>query len=99
MRTVDIFKSKGDRFCCSYFYARIILKRKKSRDILGTSANQTKRLPLTADQLFHRIRKGLPNAVCFFWLPVEQLSGHDIMIPHVAASNFLRKLRLILLGD
>ena len=64
MGTVDIFKSKGGRFCYSYFYARIISKRRKSRDIPGTSANQTRRLPLTADQLFCRIRKGLPDAVC-----------------------------------
>lgn len=39
METVDIFKSKGGRFCYSYFYARIISKRRKSRDIPGTSAN------------------------------------------------------------
>ena len=64
METVDIFKSKGGRFCCSYFYAKFFSKRRKSRDIPGTSANQTRRLPLTADQLFRRIRKGLPDAVC-----------------------------------
>lgn len=65
MGTVDIFKNKGGRFCCSYFYAKFFSKRIKSRDIPGTSANQARRLPLTADQLFHRIRKGLLDAVCF----------------------------------
>ena len=43
---------------------QVFPKRRKSRDIPGTSANQTRRLPLTADQLFRRIRKGLPDAVC-----------------------------------
>lgn len=46
MGTVDIFKSKGGRFCCSYFYAKFFPKRRKSRDIPGTPANQARRLPL-----------------------------------------------------
>ena len=70
MGTVDIFLSKSGRFCCSYFYAGIISKRRKSRHKSGISANQTRRLPLTADQLSHRIRKGLPDVVCT-WLLVE----------------------------
>lgn len=93
MGTVDIFKSKSDRFCYSYFYAKFFSKRRKSRDIPGTSANQTRRLPLTADQLFHRIRKGLPDVVCFLGCLWKQLSVHGIMIPYVLATFFLRKLK------
>ena len=92
MGTVDIFKSKGGRFCCSYFYTRIILKRRKFRDIPGTSANQTKRLPLTADQLFHRIRKGLPDVVGSLGCSWKQLSVHGIMIPHPLAMFFFAKI-------
>ena len=92
MRTVDIFKSKSGRFCCSYFYARAILKRRKSRDIPGTSANQTRRLPLTANQLFHRIRKGLPDVVCSLGCSWKQLSVHDTMIPHPLAILFFAKI-------
>lgn len=92
MGTVDIFKSKSDRFCCSYFYAKFFSKRRKSRDIPGTSANQTRRLPLTADQLFHRIRKGLPDVVCFLGCLWKQLSVHDTMIPHPSAMLFFAKI-------
>ena len=82
----------GRRICCSYFYARAILKRRKSRDIPGTSANQTRRLPLTADQLFHRIRKGLPDVACSLGRLWKQLSVHDTMIPHPLAMLFFAKI-------
>lgn len=100
MGTVDIFKNKGGRFCCSYFYAKFFSKRRKSRDIPGTSANQTRRLPLTADQLFHRIRKGLPDVVCFFnclWSLWKQLSVHSNMAPHLLLLCFFsKKLRFLI---
>lgn len=99
MRTVDIFKSKSGRFCCSYSYAEIISKRRKSRDIPGTSANQTRRLPLTADQLFHRIRKGLPDVACSLGRLWKQLSVHDTMIPYPLAILFLRKLKIMELNS
>ena len=89
----------GRRICCSYFYARAILKRRKSRDIPGTSANQTRRLPLTADQLFHRIRKGLPDGACSLGRLWKQLSVHDTMIPHPLAMLFLRKLKMMELNS
>ena len=97
METVDIFKSKGGRFCCSYFYAKFFSKRRKSRDIPGTSANQTRRLPLTADQLFHRIRKGVPDVVCFLGCLWKQLSVHSNMAPHLLLLFFFaKKVRLLI---
>ena len=81
----------GRRICCSYFYARAILKRRKSRDIPGTSANQTRMLPLIVDQLFHRIRKSLPDVVCTLGCLWKQLSVHSNMAPHLSLLCFCQK--------
>ena len=60
----------------------------------------TRRLLLTADQLFHRIRKGLPDAVCFLnclWSLRKQLSGHSNMAPHLLLLCFFaKKLRFLI---
>ena len=88
-RTVQ--KSKSGRFCCSYFYTKLFSKYRKSRDIPGTSANQTRKLLLTADQLFHRIQKGLPDVVCSLGCSWKQLSVHGNMTPHLPLLCFCQK--------
>ena len=93
-------ENSSSRGIFSYSIAKFFSKRRKSRDIPGISANQTRRLLLTADQLFHRIRKGLPDAVCFLnclWSLRKQLSVHSNMAPHLLLLCFFwKKVRFLI---
>ena len=87
-------ENSSSRGIFSYSIAKFFSKHRKSRDIPGTSANQTRRLLLTADQLFHRIQKGLPDVVCFLGCLWKQLSAHTNMALHLLLLCFFAKSML-----
>ena len=92
MGTVDISKSKGGRFCCSYFY--IYFKTQKIPGYTRDFCKSNKEAALDSSSAIFFITSErayrMWSVLGCLW---KQLSVHGIMIPYVLATFFLRKLK------